>query len=394
MKLRGSAAIVLCLFLTFFLQSSGGATAEKGRQPPGEVTAEKGRQPSAEVTTERERHFLYVAVPGIRNYVEYGGIGIIVYDIDNAYKFIKRIPTWDVPTGKMPENVKGIAASAKTGRIYVSTTKRLGCFDLTNDKKLWEKAYDGGCDRMAISPDGRTLYVPSLEGPHWNVVDALTGDVIAKIEPQSGAHNTIYGPDGLHAYLAGLKSKLLSVADTKKHAVVKKVGPFSESIRPFTINGSQTLCFVNVNELLGFEVADLKTGKMIHRVEVAGFQKGPTKRHGCPSHGIALTPDEKELWLTDAANSSLHIFDATTMPPKQVKSIKLRDQPGWITFSIDGRSAYPSTGDVIDTRTKRIVSTLEDESGRHVQSEKLLEIVFAGGKPVRAGDQFGIGQKR
>jgi DNA-binding beta-propeller fold protein YncE len=401
MKLRVSAAAVLCLFATFFLQSSGvflqssgGAPAEKWRQPSGEATAEKERYPSAGVTDEKERHFLYVAVPGIRNYVEYGGIGIIVYDIDNACKFIKRIPTWDVPTGEMPENVKGIAASAKTGRIYVSTTKRLGCFDLTNDKKLWEKAYDGGCDRMAISPDGRTLYVPSLEGPHWNVVDALTGDVIAKIEPQSGAHNTIYGPDGLHAYLAGLKSKLLSVADTKKHAVVKRIGPFSESIRPFTINGSQTLCFVNVNELLGFEVGDLKTGKMIHRVEVAGFQKGPTKRHGCPSHGIALTPDEKELWLTDAANSRLHIFDATTMPPKQVKSIKLRDQPGWVTFSIDGTSAYPSTGDVIDTRTKRIVGTLEDETGRNVQSEKLLEIVFAGGKPVRAGDQFGIGQRR
>jgi hypothetical protein len=379
MKLRKIAIGVLCLFATlFFLQYSG------------EVTAEKAR----EVTAENERHLLYVAVPGIRNYVEYGGIGIIVYDIDNAYKFIKRIPTWDVPSGEMPENVKGIAASAKTGRIYVSTTKRLGCFDLTSDKKLWEKAYDGGCDRMAISPDGRTLYVPSLEGPHWNVVDALSGDVIAKIEPQSGAHNTIYGHDGLHAYLAGLKSRLLSVADTNKHTVVKRIGPFSEVIRPFTINGSETLCFVNVNELLGFEVGDLKTGKMLHRVEVAGFQKGPTKRHGCPSHGIGLTPDEKELWLTDAANSSLHFFDATTMPPKQMTSIKLRDQPGWVTFTIDGRHAYPSTGDVIDTRTKRIVATLEDEAGRHVQSEKLLEIVFAGGKPVRGGDQFGIGQKR
>jgi DNA-binding beta-propeller fold protein YncE len=226
------------------------------------------------------------------------------------------------------------------------------------------------------------------------VVDALTGDVVTRIEPRSGAHNTIYGPDGSRVYLAGLKSLLLSVADAKTHAIVKKVGPFSDSIRPFTINGSQTLCFVNVNELLGFEVGDLKTGKMLHRVEVAGFQKGPTKRHGCPSHGIGLTPDEKELWLADAANSSIHVFDATQTPPKQMMSIKLRDQPGWVTFSIDGRYAYPSTGEVIDTRTKRIVATLEDETGRHAQSEKLLEIVFAGGKPVRAGDQFGIGQKR
>jgi hypothetical protein len=41
-----------------------------------------------------------------------------------------------------------------------------------------------------------------------------------------------------------------------------------------------------VNELLGFEVGDLKDGRMLHRVEVAGFKQGVVKRHGCPSHGI------------------------------------------------------------------------------------------------------------
>jgi len=344
-----------------------------------------------------EKHLLYVASPGIRNYVEYGGVGLLVYDIDRGYKWVKRIPTWpagDGSAGQAAENVKGIAASAQTGKLYVSTPKRMACFDLLTEKKVWEKEYEGGCDRMAISPDGRVLYVPSFEGPHWHVVDGATGEVIAKIEPKSGAHNTVYGLDGSRAYLAGLKSPLLAVADTKSHTVTKTVGPFSNVIRPFTVNGSQTLCFVNVNELLGFEVGDLKTGKMLYRVEVAGYEKGQVKRHGCPSHGIGLTPDEKELWVCDAHNRSLHIFDATVMPPKQTQSIKLRDEPGWITFSLDGRHAYPSTGEVIDTKTKHVIAALQDEAGRQVQSEKLLEVVFAGGKPVRAGDQFGVGQKR
>ena len=74
--------------------------------------------------------------------------------------------------------------------------------------------------------------------------------------------------------------------------------------------------------------------------------------------------------------------------------MKVRDQPGWITFSIDGTHAYPSTGEVFDTRSKKLVKALEDETGRQVGSEKLLEIVFDGDTPVRAGNQFGVGIKR
>ncbi len=127
MKRRSFATSVLCLLALFLVFQS-----------------------ATQLAGEKERHFLYVAVPGIRNYLEYGGIGILVYDIDNGYKFVKRIPTWDVPKGTAPENVKGIAASAKTAKVYVSTIKRLGCFDLITEKKVWERAFDGGCDRMAM----------------------------------------------------------------------------------------------------------------------------------------------------------------------------------------------------------------------------------------------------
>src|SRR5947208_983849 len=136
-----------------------------------------------------------------------------------------------------------------------------------------------------------------------NYVDYGGVGVLAKLTPKSAAHNTIYSLDGTRAYLAGLKSPILSVADTATHTILKTVGPFANSIRPFTVNGSQTLCFVNVNELLGFEIGDLRTGKKLYRVEVEGYQKGKVKRHGCPSHGIGMTPDEKEIWLCDGANS-------------------------------------------------------------------------------------------
>ena len=82
------------------------------------------------------------------------------------------------------------------------------------------------------------------------------------------------------------------------------------------------------------------------------------------------------------------------MPPRPTIASNSATPPGSISFSIDGRFAYSSTGEIIDAATKKIVATLQDENGRPVQSEKLLELTIADGKVVRAGNQFGVGMKR
>lgn len=336
--------------------------------------------------------YLYVATPGIRNYLEYGGAGVLVFDIAHDHRFVRRIAT-PASQREQPENIKGICASAATGRLYFTTPTRLYALDLTTEQPLWERALPLGCDRMSIVPDGSLLYVPSFERDTWNVVDGNSGDVVATIETKSGAHNTVGGASGKRMYLAGLRSPLLSVADTATHRVVQRVGPFSAPVRPFTVNHAETRVYACVNELLGFEIGDLESGKLLRRVEVSGFEKGPIKRHGCPSHGVGLTPDETQVWVCDAHNQRLHVFDITSAEPRQLESILLRDEPGWITFSIDGRYGYPSTGEVIDTATRKIVVALADEMGRPVHSEKLLEIQVRDGKPVLVGDQFGVGRK-
>ena len=60
-----------------------------------------------------EQRLLYVASPGIRNYVEWGGKGVLVYDIDDGHRLLRRIASpFDDPAGKV-ENVKGICASTR-----------------------------------------------------------------------------------------------------------------------------------------------------------------------------------------------------------------------------------------------------------------------------------------
>src|SRR5947209_19813840 len=93
---------------------------------------------------------LYVAEPGVRNYLEYGGHGLLVFDIDHGHRFVKRIPTAGLDPKGVPINVKGIVASAATGKLYISTIKQLMCIDLVTEKLNWEKTYEEGCDRMAI----------------------------------------------------------------------------------------------------------------------------------------------------------------------------------------------------------------------------------------------------
>ncbi|NND32389.1 MAG: hypothetical protein HKN76_07335 [Saprospiraceae bacterium] len=340
---------------------------------------------------EDSRKYLYVAVPGIRDYLGYGGHGVLVFDIENNHKFVKRIRTQGYHADGTPSNVKGVDVSIPLNSLFISTLESLQRIDLETDALVWEIPFEGGCDRMSISPDGLTMYLPSLEKDFWNVVDCASGSIISKITVFTRAHNTIYGPSGKRVYLGDIGTPFLHIADTESHTLQAKVGPFHGGIRPFTINSAETLAFINVNDLLGFEVGDLHTGEKTASIKVEGWEKGPVRRHGNPSHGIGLTPDESEIWISDGHNMRLHVFSAEA-PYQQLTSIPLKDMPGWITFSKDGRFAYPSSGEVIDVKTRQIITHLVDEAYNYVASEKMVEIHWKDGKISDAGDQFGLGQ--
>ena len=420
MRQRKWIGYVVCLIA--LLASADWLVAQGG---PGGQKVLRGRPPQG------ERRLLYVPSSGTGGGRVQNGSGILVFDVRDKFRFVKRIPTWDYGAWEDPDGdeVKGMEVSPETGRLYLATFTGLAAFDLITEKLIWEQTYGGNCcDRLSLSPDSKTLYVPEL-GPirekgtdGWLVVDAMTGKTITKIDtPQSrGAHNTIVSPDGSKVFMGGLNGAYVSVADPKTNKVVQTVGPFSAppgnlgyppnskpSVRPFTINGSGTLVFATLNGLLGFEVGDVKTGKVLHRVEVPNrpWTRDQVKTEGTGSHGIAMTPDEKELWVTDTINGALQVFDATVMPPKWVKEVRMTrrtkptdsrgdalDYPDWVTIGLDGKYVYASTGDVVDAASKQVVASLVDEFGRNMRSQKLVEVLWRSGKPVRASDQWGYGQ--
>jgi DNA-binding beta-propeller fold protein YncE len=337
-----------------------------------------GRQP------QQERRYLYVALPG--SDADSGpdrSVRILVFDIANAHRFVKRIALWPA-AGEDAETVRGAVASSRDGRLYISTTRRLAAIDLKTDKVVWEKSYEAHCcDRLAVSPDGQTIHAPAFGSAKWYVVQAATGELRGTIGVTGWPRETKYSRDGKHAYLAEWESPILSVADTASHEVVGTVGPFSASLCPFTLNARGTMAFANVDGLVGFEVGDLQTGLILDRVAAEGYDKDAAAAYECPSHGIAFTPDERELWVADGVRNRLQVFDARVYPPAPLTAIDLPAQPRWIAFSIDGQYAYSSTGDIVGAATRKILGALQDPAGSKVTSEHFVEIDFVDGRPVR-----------
>jgi DNA-binding beta-propeller fold protein YncE len=366
-----------------------------------QITVPANRKANGGLRPPAEKELIYVTLPGtLEGSWDQNGSGIVVLDASYNYSFIKRIPTWDIPASSYPEQVAGVTASPVTQMIYVATRGRLAAWDLTTEKKAWENVYDGTCcERPQVSPDGTFMYVGSDLKDFWYVVNPKTGDLITKVvSPKSpGAHNLNLSADGKLAFMAP-NGKVMGIADTTTHTLLRTIA-FPDNVRVFVVNHDSSLIYTNLNNLLGYVVADVKTGEIVQKVEVQGFgwpanwnvKPRPRIPHGCPSHGIALINNEKEVWLDDGLNNVIHVFDNTQVPAKEIDSIKTTGGAYWITPSVDGRVAYVSSGDVIDTKTRKIIGQLKDEYGRIMRSEKLLDMVFAKGKLIQVSNQFGNG---
>ena len=355
--------------------------------------------PTPPVSAAPVQHLEYVAING----------AIKVYDIDNQYKLVKTIALPGVGA------IRGIAASAVTDILYLpyfgdrGSSKYAGqpsfgylmALDLKTEKILWNRKYSPSVDSLSMTPDGQKLYMGAGEeggGDFWFVLDGKTGDEITRIPVYKNAHNTVIGHSGKKVYMGSVSWNYLTVADTATDKVIGKIGPFftktaNSGIRPFTVNAAETLAFVNLDHFSGFEIGDIATGKLLYSVPVQGF---PWTDPGWPttqSHGVALSPDEQEAWVSDGSNKYVHVFDISGLPnqaPRQIADIDVSDPsdagnlPKWINFTRDGKYAQISTGAIIDTKTRKIVQKLDN-------TRYYLQIDVQGNEPVAAYSRYGLG---
>lgn len=277
---------------------------------PARVLTPASESPRVASAGSAIRHYEYVFPNG----------EMVVYDIDHSHRLVQRVELPDAHT------IRGVAVDPKTHLLYVSYggdgdgngNGSMLKYDLLRDRILWEKDYSTGIDSMAITHDGRRIYMPVGElNPFdsWEVIDTRDGRVLTRIHAGQGPHNTVMGLSGRYVYLAPRDSPWLVVVSTRTNKIVRKIGPMKSGVRPTTVNGKETIAYTTATRFLGFQVSSIRTGKVLYTVPIRGFSWSPnTYQNSAPSHGISLSPDEKEVWVMDGPNSYVHVYDVSGIP--------------------------------------------------------------------------------
>jgi len=332
---------------------------------------------------------------------------IYVYDMDNSQQLVQTISLPQTEAG-----VRGVTVAPASHLLFISYGGdgagfygSVLAYDLVTEKVVWTAHLKTGIDSGQVSPDGSRLYMPTGEltpSGIWNILDTSNGAVIGTIQGGAGAHNTVASNDGRYVYLGGREYNYLDVYDTAT-GKVRGVGPLVNTVRPFTVNGSNTLAFTTATDFDGFQASSITTGNVLFTVSFGPVPKGFAFTG--PSHGASLSPDEKQLYVIDSPNKEVRVFEvsrvAEGIAPTELAAIPVAGlsgtetpcaydcgRGGWLQHSLDGRFVYVGdSGEVIDTATRQVLSTLAPL----LNTKKTLEVDWAGGVPVATSGRTGVG---
>src|SRR5438128_1630741 len=333
-----------------------------------------------------------------------------VYDIDHEFTLVKTI---SLPLTS--DEVRGVSVAPSTHTMYImhggdgpmngSGNGSVLAYDLVSEKVIWNVELSTGIDSGQVSSDGEKLYIPTGENTSsgiWNVLSTANGEVIGTIQGPSGAHNTVASNDGRYVYLGGRASNVLDAYETAT-AAVRSIGPLIGTERPFTVNGSNTLAFTTATNFDGCQISSVTTGNVLFTVSLGEIPIGFP--FTTASHGIALSPDERQVYVTDAVNKVVQFWDVSRVKegvaPTQIGVVPVAGlsgnenacvydcgRGGWLQLSLDGRYLFVGdSGEVIDTATREVITTLATLA----QTKKSIEVDWQNGVPIATSGRTGVG---
>jgi len=339
------------------------------------------------VVTAAVRHLEYVLTSGTVN----------VYSIDEGFA---ELESFSLPDSA---GVRGVEECPATGVLYVSyggqgagSNGSALAYSLLEKKLLWQKNYSHGIDSFALSKDCSKLYMPVGEydaSGEWKIVNTATGEDEGSIStPGSGGHDGTLSFDG-KLLVMGEKTYSHLVLYHAETAKVQTQSPaLVNGVRPNTVNGADSEVFTTASGYDGFQVSSTAEGGAIQYTE--NFNEGGSCGQSTCSHGISLSPDNKEVAVIDAVHNAVQFWNvegvATGHAPAHVATVPVHlVSEGWVQHSYDGRYLFVGdSGDVISTATHTVVAHLAALEG----TRQSLEVDWEGTRTVATTQRTGVGR--
>jgi len=160
---------------------------------------------------------------------------------------------------------------------------------------------------IAISKNDTRLYTVTKEDSALYVFDLKTRDLVKRIKLPAEAYSCILSPDGKNLYISIWGGEKVVVYNTA-------TGNFSKTIKTgnhpneLLLNKKGTYLFVaNANDN-SVSIINTITEKTVETVSTALY---PTRLTGSTTNGLALSPNEKTLYIANADNNCLAVFDVS-----------------------------------------------------------------------------------
>jgi YVTN family beta-propeller protein len=269
-----------------------------------------------------------------------------------------------IKVGRLPH---GLCASADGRRLFttIESEKTLKIIDTATGKILDTIPVTGKPNECAATPDGRYVGVPIRDGNSVDIVDTTIKKVV-KVLPVREPHNCFNTGDPNHIYVSSMAGNEIDVIDLKTMEYSAKV-PVGGIPRPYAVTRDQQTLYTALTNLHGFVIADMASRKVVSKVELP-----PAPPLNCPlevntpTHGLALTPDERQLWVTSLADGGVYVYDVAT---KRISPmIHVGRCPNWISCSPEGQYCAVSNSDdddtsIIDAHTQRELARVKVGNG-------------------------------
>ncbi len=167
---------------------------------------------------------------------------------------------------------------------------------------------------IAVDDQQQILYVVTKENNSLYVVDLPTKKIVAQLPLGAEAYCCLLSPDASTLYISLWGAGKVLVFDTRSRSVTGNVAT-ENAPNELLLNKKGNLLYVANGGDNSVSVISLPSKEVI---EVIAATVHPTKLTGSTTNGLALSDDERELYIANADNNCLCVFNVAT--PGQSKS--------------------------------------------------------------------------